>query len=420
MAGGAGAVKAMILAAGLGTRLQPLTDRLPKPLLPLMLVPMLGHLLARLRCQGVREVVINGHHLADRLAAWLGDGSRWGLRLTFVHEPEILGTAGALKNAEALLRGAPFLVINADVLADVDLQALWTRHRERGALVTMVVRPDPAARDARPVVIDEHDRVRRINGRPEEKERSLDSGFRRNHRVPSGRIKAMKTKSSFPRKRESRARPGLDPGFSGGSWIPALAGVTLWGSDYHSEASNRLFSSHDEAIFTGIQIVDPQVLDAIPANRFVSTTADTYPQLVQEGRPVLAHRYDGYWLDVGVPERYLQAHRDLLDGVLGTSWEDRLPAGSRVVRGTGEQQMNDATLIPPVVLGAGVTLAAGVRVGPYAVLGAGCRIGPDAEARESVLGDHATVGAGAVLRRCILGPGARVPSGQSLQEECLV
>lgn len=348
-------MKAMILAAGLGTRLQPLTDRLPKPLLPLMLVPMVEHLLAQLCCQGVREVVINGHHLADQLAARLGDGSRWGLRLTFVREPQILGTAGALKNAEPFLRGAPFLVINADVLADVDLQALWTWHRARGALVTMVVRPDPAARLFGAVVVDERDRVRRINGRPEEKGRSLDCGFRRN----------------------------------------------------------------DEAIFTGIQIVDPQVLGAIPANRFVSTTADTYPRLLQDGQPVAAYRHHGYWLDVGVPERYLQAHRDLLDGALGTSWEGRLPAGSRVLRGAGEQRMNDAILRPPVVLGADVTLAAGARVGPYAVLGSGCRLHPHAEVRESVLGEKVTIGAGAALRRCLLGPGVRIPGGQSRQEECL-
>ena len=348
-------MKAMILAAGLGTRLQPLTDRWPKPLLPLMLIPMVAHLLAQLRCQGVREVVVNGHHLADQLAAWLGDGSRWGLRLTFAHEPQILGTAGALKNAEPFLHGAPFLVINADVLADVDLQALWAWHRAHGALVTMVVRPDPTARLFGAVVVDERDRVRRINGRPEEKERSLDSGFRRN----------------------------------------------------------------DEAIFTGIQIVDPQVLDAVPSNRFVSTTADTYPRLLQDGQPVVAYRHHGYWLDVGVPERYLQAHWDLLDGVLGASWESRLPAGSRVVRGVSERRMDHAVLSPPVVLGADVTLAAGARVGPYAVLGSGCRLGRDAEVRESVLGDNVAVGAKAALRRCVLGPGVRIPSGQSRQEECL-
>lgn len=343
-------MKAMILAAGLGTRLQPLTVRSPKPLLPLMLTPMVEHLLVQLRCQGVREVVVNGHHLADRLAAWLGDGSRWDLRLTFIHEPEILGTAGALKNAEPLLRGAPFLVVNADVLAGIDLQALWTRHRARRALVTMVVRPDPAARDARPVVIDEHDRVRQINGRPE----------------------------------VLHASPG-----------------------------------EEGTIFTGIQIVDPQVLDVIPADCFVSTTADTYPHLLQDGQPVLAYRHPGYWLDVGVPERYLQAHWDLLDGALGASWEGRLPPGSRVVRGPGEKQANDAILNPPVVLGADVALAAGARAGPYAVLGAGCRLGPNAEVRESVLGDNAIVGADAALRRCILGPGVRAPSGQFLQEERL-
>ena len=341
----------MILAAGLGTRLQPLTDRLPKPLLPLMLTPMLGHLLAQLRRQGVREVVVNGHHLADRLAAWLGDSSRWGLRLAFAHEAEILGTAGAMKNAAAHLQGAPFLVINADVLVDCDLQKLWAWHRARGALVTMVVRPDPTARDSRPVMVDERDRVWQVNGRPQWRD-------------------------------------------AGPEW--------------------------QAAVFTGIQIVEPDVLDAIPAHRFVSTTADTYPLLLQEGRPVSAYRHCGYWLDVGVPERYLQAHWDLLDGALGSLWEEHLPEGCQVVRGAGEQRINGATLEPPVVLGAGAALGHGARVGPYAVLGPGCRLGPGAVVSESVLGDGCTVGSGAVLRRCVLAPGARVLEWQNLQEERLV
>jgi NDP-sugar pyrophosphorylase family protein len=159
-------MKAMILAAGLGTRMRPLTDHCPKPLLPLLLQPMLDHILTQLPRQGIRDVIINLHHHADQFARWLGDGSRWGVQLALSFEPEILGTAGALKLVEPLLRDAPFLVLNADVLIDLDLQALWHWHCERQALVTMVLRPDPAARSYGPVLVDANDRVRLINGRP--------------------------------------------------------------------------------------------------------------------------------------------------------------------------------------------------------------------------------------------------------------
>ena len=138
-------MKAMILAAGLGTRMRPLTDYCPKPLLPLLLQPMLDHTLAQLQRYGIRDVMINLHHHAEQLAAWLGDGSRWDVHLSLSFEPEILGTAGALKRVEPWLRDAPFLVLNADVLLDVDLHALEHWHCQHQALVTMVVRPDPAA-----------------------------------------------------------------------------------------------------------------------------------------------------------------------------------------------------------------------------------------------------------------------------------
>jgi NDP-sugar pyrophosphorylase family protein len=159
-------MKAMILAAGLGTRMRPLTDHCPKPLLPLLLQPMLDHILAQLPRHGIHDVIINLHHHADQLARWLGDGSRWGVHLSLSFEPQILGTAGALKRVEPLLRDAPFLVLNADVLIDVDLQALWHWHCQRQALVTMVLRPDPAARSYGAVIVDADDRVRLINGRP--------------------------------------------------------------------------------------------------------------------------------------------------------------------------------------------------------------------------------------------------------------
>ena len=101
-------MKAMILAAGLGTRMRPLTDHCPKPLLPLLLQPILEHILTQLPRHDIRDVIINLHHHADQLARWLGDGSRWGVHLSLSFEPEILGTAGSLETGRAMVARRTF------------------------------------------------------------------------------------------------------------------------------------------------------------------------------------------------------------------------------------------------------------------------------------------------------------------------
>jgi len=344
-------MKAMILAAGLGTRMRPLTDHCPKPLLPLLLQPMLDHLLAQLPRHGIRDVIINLHHHADHLARWLGDGSRWGVHLSLSFEPEILGTAGALKRVEPLLRDAPFLVLNADVLIDVDLQALWHWHCQRQALVTMVLRPDPAARSYGAVIVDADDRVRLINGRPS-------------------------------------------------THVPAAG---------------------QETMFACVQVVDPRVLERIPPDCFSMTTSDVYPALIERHEAVYGYRYTGYWMDIGAPERYLQAHWDMLDGALGDSWIQRLPVGSRVVLRPDDMPpvAPGVTLIPPVVLGPDVALAPDVCLGLYAVLGAGCRLASGVVVRDSVLWEGVQVGAGAQVRGCALATGVQVPAASILAQAVL-
>ncbi|GIX47586.1 MAG: mannose-1-phosphate guanylyltransferase [Candidatus Tectimicrobiota bacterium] len=331
-------MKAMVLAAGLGTRLRPLTDTCPKPLLPLMGQPLLAHVLRFLQQQGVSEVVINMHHQAARLQQWLATGAPRGLRLHLSHETQLLGTAGALKRVAALLRDAPFLVVNADVLIDLDLRAVWHWHRQQQALVTLVVRPDAAARAYGAVLVAASGRVVQISGRP-------------------------------PRPAPAAAR---------------------------------------ETIFTGVQVLSPEVLEAIPATGAVSTTRDVYPALLAAGQAVLAYEHTGYWLDAGVPARYLQAHWDLLAGRRGWGWLAALPAATTVVH--AHQPPPHAGLVPPVVLGAGTELAPGARVGPYAVLGAACRVAAGARIAYSVLGDGVQVGAAAHLHGCIVAAGARVPA----------
>jgi len=344
-------MKAMILAAGLGTRMRPLTDHCPKPLLPLLLQPMLDHILAQLSRHGIRDVIINLHHHADQLARWLGDGSRGGVHLSLSVESGILGTAGALKRVEPLLRDAPFLVLNADVLIDMDLQDLWRWHCQRQALVTMVLRPDPDARSYGAVIVDADDRVRLINGRPS-------------------------------------------------THVPATG---------------------QETMFACVQVVDPRVLKCIPPDCFMTTTSNVYPALIERHEAVYGYRYTGYWMDIGAPERYLQAHWDMLNGSLGDAWIQRLPAGSRVVLRPDDMPLTapGVTLIPPVVLGPGVTLAPEVCLGPYAVLGAGCRLASGAVVRDSVLWESVQVGASAQVRGCALATGSQVPAASTLVQAVL-
>jgi mannose-1-phosphate guanylyltransferase len=157
---------AMVLCAGLGTRLRPLTDLLPKPAAPLCGVPLAGWTLALLRGAGIGRAVVNTHHLpAEMAAAARGSAAALGLPLAVSHEPEIAGTGGALREARALLRGAePLVLVNGDVLFDLDLGAALAAHRLSGALATMVLLPMPAGARYAAVEVDPGGAVRRIAG----------------------------------------------------------------------------------------------------------------------------------------------------------------------------------------------------------------------------------------------------------------
>jgi mannose-1-phosphate guanylyltransferase len=135
------AMKAAVLAAGLGTRLRPLTDFCPKPLLPVLNRPLLGLVLAQLEAAGCVQVAVNTHHLADQVHDFLGS-EPWGFLLSVSHEPEILGTGGGLRQLGEILREGPFLAINADILTDLDLAEVYRGHRP-GAVSTLALHDCP-------------------------------------------------------------------------------------------------------------------------------------------------------------------------------------------------------------------------------------------------------------------------------------
>ncbi len=237
-------MKAMILAAGFGTRLRPLTNVMPKPLLPVGGTPLIVWNLLLLRRHGFHEAIINLHHLGPMIQRALGDGERFGLRLTYSHEPVILGTGGGIKQAEPHFNGEPVLVLNGDTLFELDLGALIAFHRERQAAATMVLRCDSDAAKWGLVEINGKGEVVRITGRG-----------------------GASTEPTQPR------------------------------------------------MFAGVHILHPRLLRALPAGK-ESSIIDAYVRGIQDGERIVGYDFDGYWTDVGTPDRYAQVEHDAAAGLI--------------------------------------------------------------------------------------------------------
>lgn len=138
--------KAFVLGAGLGMRLRPLTDQLPKPLIPVFHRPLITHAFDHLLQAGVREFIVNTHHLREKYAAAFPDSRYKKAPVTFRHEPVLLETAGGIANIADLVRDAPFIVYNGDILTDLPLAPLLESHERSGNLVTLALRSSGPAR----------------------------------------------------------------------------------------------------------------------------------------------------------------------------------------------------------------------------------------------------------------------------------
>jgi mannose-1-phosphate guanylyltransferase len=145
----------MVLAAGLGTRLRPITYEIAKPMVPVLDRPVMAHIVDLLERSGVDEIVANLHHFPDAVRNYFGD------RITYRYEEELLGTAGGVRNCADLLGEETFFVISGDALTDIDLGALLARHRERGAVATLAAKH---VSDTREYGVVLHDRAGAITG----------------------------------------------------------------------------------------------------------------------------------------------------------------------------------------------------------------------------------------------------------------
>src|SRR5918997_4351720 len=148
-------MKAMVLAAGLGTRLKPITFEVPKPMVPVLDRPVMAHILGLLHDQGFDRLIANVHHYPDTIRDYFGD------RLEYRFEDELLGTAGGVRNVADFFGDDPVVIVSGDALTDIDLNALVERHESAGGIATLAVKQ---VEDTREYGVVLHDDDGRING----------------------------------------------------------------------------------------------------------------------------------------------------------------------------------------------------------------------------------------------------------------
>jgi mannose-1-phosphate guanylyltransferase len=136
-------MKAMLMAAGFGTRLKPLTDKIPKALVPVLNRPLLERNIEYLAGYGIKDIIINAHYHMEQIERYIKECKLSGVRLSISLEPEILGTGGGLSNCRTFLADDTFMIINSDILTDIDLDQAVKSHVESGAVVTMVLHDYP-------------------------------------------------------------------------------------------------------------------------------------------------------------------------------------------------------------------------------------------------------------------------------------
>lgn len=337
-------MKAMILAAGKGTRVRPLTYELPKPMIPIMGKPVMEYLVEHLSRHGIREIMINTSHLPARIEQYFGDGQRYGVEIGYSFEgymddaelvPVALGSAGGMRKIQDF--GGFFdrttVVLCGDALIDLDLSRAVAEHRAKGAVASLVVKEVPwdKVSDYGVVVTDGDGAVRSFQEKPNRAEAK----------------------------------------------------------------SNR--------VNTGIYIFEPEALDYIPPAQVFDIGGDLFPLLVAKGLPFYAQKHDFHWADIGKVSDYWTVVQRVMQGELegiaipGTEVRPGIWVGlnTRVA-------WDDIRVKGPLYVGSGTRIEPGAVIEGPTWIGHGCHLQANARVTRSILFEHTRVARAAEFREQIV------------------
>lgn len=327
-------MKAMILAAGKGTRVRPITHTIPKPLIPILQKPVMEFLLELLRSHGFDQIMVNVSHLAEEIESYFRDGQRFGVEIGYSFEGSIidgelvgdaLGSAGGLKKIQDFnpFFDDTFVVLCGDALIDLDLTEVVKWHKEKGAIATVVTKsvPQESVSSYGVVVTDESDRILTFQEKPSIEE-------------------ALSTK-----------------------------------------------------INTGIYVFEPEVIDYIPPNQKYDIGGELFPRLVELNLPFYAINMDFEWVDIGKVPDYWHAIRSVL---LGDIKNVSIP-GKEVKPGiyTGlnvSVNWDKVDITGPVYIGAMTHIEDGAKIVGPTMIGPNCWICKNATVTNSVIFEYSRLG----------------------------
>lgn len=338
-------MRVFLLAAGLGTRLRPLTNTRPKALIPVANRPAIVRLLELLQPYKFEETYINLHVMPEDVKDVTGGGSPWDMRIHYSYEPEILGTAGAIAKIGKFLAGDRFMMVNTDIITDYDLTGAIEFHEQTGAKATLIMATPSQVEDAEQEI--QHITV------------SSD-----------GRI--------------LMDRPSDD--------------------------------LHRVGIYSGIGIFEPSVIDMIPHGYSTLLHSVLIP-LASEGS-LYGYFPDGYWMDFGTIERYMQANKDLIDGKARLRIDGR-PIGDNIWIDESAEIDLTVKIEEPVLIGKGASIERGCKIGPNVVIGKGCSVGPKVQISNTVIWDNCKIGGSVSIDSSIIADSHTISASQRLRRVIL-
>ncbi|MBF2022360.1 MAG: NDP-sugar synthase [Hydrococcus sp. C42_A2020_068] len=333
-------MKAMILAAGKGTRVRPITYEIPKPLIPIFQKPVMEFLLELLREHGFDQIMVNVSHLADRIEDYFRDGQRFGVQIAYSFEGRIvddgklvgeaLGSAGGLRRIQDFnpFFDETFVVLCGDALIDLDLTAAVKWHKEKGAIATIVTKsvPKEVVSSYGVVVTDESDRIIAFQEKPSVEE-------------------ALSTQ-----------------------------------------------------INTGIYIFEPEVIDFIPPGIEYDLGSQLFPKLVEKGAPFYAVNMDFEWVDIGKVPDYWHAIRAILLREIKNVEIPGIEVKPGIYTGLNVAVNWDKVEITgPVYIGGMTKIDDGAKIIGPSMIGPNCRICSGATVDNSIIFDYSRLGSGVRL-----------------------